>query len=167
MTTKKSGNMLNYSPDKYTHQTPMTQATTHYQEEASYHGGVPDLGLRSQARTGSPSKTEKRKPRKAKVSVGGSMVPSPDASPLKPGSPLKGKQGTLRRPDSAAKKKQRPDSNAKKGRPSEPLNVQMGSAPAFGASANAYVSQEIYADSPTKNKRLKMAQSMNKELVAG
>ena len=121
---KKSGNTLNYSPDKYTHQTPRTQATTHCQEESSYHGGVPDLGLQSQARTSSPSKTEKRKPKKTKVAVGGSMVPSPDASPVKPGSPLKGKQGTLRGPDSAAKKKVRPDSNyARKGRPSEPLNV--------------------------------------------
>ena len=104
MTTKKSGNRLNYSPDKYTHQTPMTQATTHYQEESSFQGGVPDLGLQSQARTSSPSKTEKRQPRKPKVQ-GGSMVASPGASPVKPGSPLKGKQGTLRRPDSAAKKK--------------------------------------------------------------
>ena len=101
MNAKKYGNNLSYSPDKYT---PMTQATTNYQEEASYHGGVPDLSLQSQARTSSPSKTEKRKPRKQKPQ-GGSMVPSPEASPIKTGSPLKGKQGSLKRPDSATKKK--------------------------------------------------------------
>ena len=47
MNAKKTSNKLNYSPDKYTHQTPMTQATTNYQEESSYAGGVPDLSLQS------------------------------------------------------------------------------------------------------------------------
>ena len=93
------------------------------------------------------------------------MVPSPEHSPTKTtASPTKGKQASLR-PSTATKKKSRPGSYANK-RPSEPVNVQMGSAPAFGGQANTYVSQEVY-NSPTKNKRLKMAQSMNKELKEG
>ena len=161
MQSMKKQNQLGYSPDKQTFQTPMTQATTIYQEESSYAGGVPDLGLQNQARTSSPAKTAVRRPKKER----GNMLPSPEHSPTKTAaSPTKGKQSSLR-PGTATKKKGRPGSYANK-RPSEPVNVQMGSAPAFGGQANTYVSQEVY-NSPTKNKRLKMAQSMNKELKEG
>ena len=64
----------------------------------------------------------------------------------------------------------RPASGAKKGRPDTatrsrpgPVNVKM-SAPAFGTQTIADIP---YEDSPTKNKRLKMAQSTRKDQREG
>ena len=162
MSTKKP-NTLGYSasPDKVWGATPNTQADTNYQDEASYYGRVPDLSLQEQARTTSPGKTVQRKARKPKVNVqDGSLL---GASPSKTVSPTKksGKQGSLKRPASGTKKA-RPNTAARSGRP-EPVNVRMG-VPAFGTQKIANVP---YEDSPTKNKRLQMAQSTRKDLQDG